>query len=317
MFAAFDAAGVTADPVVYSDDSVAAVREQLLGLDGVLVWVNPVEQGRDRSRLDSLLRDVAEAGVWVSAHPDVIRRLATKRVLVDTASMSWSADTHLYASFEQFEAELPRRASERGPLVLKQHRGMGGAGVWKVEPAGPNELRVDHAAGDAAPELMPTVAFLALCRPYFADGGLMVEQPLQSRLDEGMIRVYLSHDTVVGFAHQYPRAFVDPQVAATLPTEKRFVPPGDDHYRPLRERLESEWVRELQRLTRVAREELPVIWDIDFLLGPQDDFVLCEINASSTFAFPEFAMPAVAEAAKARIADPAVRRRHPPADGRG
>ena len=30
-------------------------------------------------------------------------------------------------------------------------------------------------------------------------------------------------------------------------------------------------------------------------------YVLCEINASSTFAFPEFAMPAVARAALAQI----------------
>jgi hypothetical protein len=35
----------------------------------------------------------------------------------------------------------------------------------------------------------------------------------------------------------------------------------------------------------------------------KDTYVLWEINASSTFAFPEFAMPAVAEAALAQIAD--------------
>jgi hypothetical protein len=33
----------------------------------------------------------------------------------------------------------------------------------------------------------------------------------------------------------------------------------------------------------------------------EDTYVLCEINASSTFAFPEFAMPEVARAALARI----------------
>jgi hypothetical protein len=70
--------------------------------------------------------------------------------------------------------------------------------------------------------------------------------------------------------------------------------------------MESEWIAELRRLTRLRREELPVIWDADFLYGPKDDdgddtYVLCEINASSTFAFPEFAMPTVAEAALARI----------------
>jgi Domain of unknown function (DUF6815) len=51
---------------------------------------------------------------------------------------------------------------------------------------------------------------------------------------------------------------------------------------------------------------MPVIWDIDFLYGPKtasgdDTYVICEINASSTFAFPEHAMPAVARAALDRI----------------
>lgn len=58
----------------------------------------------------------------------------------------------------------------------------------------------------------------------------------------------------------------------------------------------------LQRIASVETRALPVIWDIDFLYGPktaagEDTFVLCEINASSTFAFPDFAMPAVARAA--------------------
>ncbi len=100
MFAAFAARGVEAEPVVYSDDAADAVREQLLGVDGVLVWVNPVEKGRDRSTLDPLLREVAAAGVWVSAHPDVILKIATKKVLVDTAAMSWSAETHFYRTRE-------------------------------------------------------------------------------------------------------------------------------------------------------------------------------------------------------------------------
>lgn len=306
MFAAFAVHGVEATPVVFSDANVESVRDRLLGLDGVLVWVNPIEQGLDRSRLDPLLREVAGAGVWVSAHPDVILRMATKRVLVDTAAMSWSADVYLYRDFEQLKAELPRRAAERGPLVLKQHRGMGGAGVWKIESLPGSELRVQHAEGGAAARVMSNDAFLALCAPYFAGGGLMVEQPFQSRLTEGMIRVYLSHDTVVGFAHQYPRGLLDPDMAAALPTEKRFEPPSTDRYQPLRQRLESEWVAELQRITGVTTEELPVIWDADFLYGPKDDtgrdtYLLCEINASSIFAFPEFAMPTVAQAALARI----------------
>ena len=53
VFRAFQALGVSAEAVIYSDDRVDVVKDQLLGLDGVLVWVNPIEQGRDRSKLDA------------------------------------------------------------------------------------------------------------------------------------------------------------------------------------------------------------------------------------------------------------------------
>ena len=95
VFAAFADLGVEARGVIYGDDRLEQVREQLLQLDGVLVWVNPIEQGLDRSTLDQLLRDVAAKGVWVSAHPDVITRMATKRVLYDTREMSWGTDTQV------------------------------------------------------------------------------------------------------------------------------------------------------------------------------------------------------------------------------
>ena len=153
MFSAFAALGVEAEPVVYADDDVDAVRTLLLQLDGVLVWANPIEQGLDRNRLDALLREVAGRGVWVSAHPDVIQKMATKQVLVDTAGMSWSAETHLYASLDQLRAELPGRLA-RDPLVLKQQRGMGGEGVWKVQLEEAELVRVQHAASGSRPELI-------------------------------------------------------------------------------------------------------------------------------------------------------------------
>jgi hypothetical protein len=71
--------------------------------------VNPIEQGRDRSKLDPLLREAADAGVWVSAHPDVILKMATKQVLVDTTQMSWGTDTKLYRTAEELRNSLPAR----------------------------------------------------------------------------------------------------------------------------------------------------------------------------------------------------------------
>src|SRR4029077_3585659 len=96
----------------------------VLGLDGCRVWGNPIEHGLDRSTLDPLLRKVADAGVFVSAHPDVIQKIGTKQVLADSARMSWSAETHLYKSHDQLVAELPGRLAGRGSLVLKQCWGM-------------------------------------------------------------------------------------------------------------------------------------------------------------------------------------------------
>ena len=303
VFAAFAALGVDAEPVVYSDDAVDAVREHLLELDGVLVWVNPIEQGLDRSTLDPLLREAADAGVFVSAHPDVILRLGTKEVLVDTRSMSWGTDTRLYRTWEDLRSALPGRLAEAaGPLVLKRHRGMGGDGVWKVWLAIDGTLVAQHAAGGAAPEVMSVDDFLERCRPY----GPVVEQPYEPRLPEGMIRVYLTHDRVVGFTHQYPRGLLPPDVEPR-PSTKVFEPPDTPRHQALGLRMEDEWVPELRRVLGLERERLPVIWDADLLHGArdehgQDTFVLCEINVSSTFAFPEFAMPGVARATLERVA---------------
>lgn len=311
MFDAFAGLGVSAEPVVYSDDTVEAVRDQLLALDGALVWVNPIEQGLDRSQLDPLLREVAAAGVWMSAHPDVILRMATKQVLVDTKQMSWGTDTRLYRSTAELEASLRARLRDGAALVLKQNRGMGGDGIWKVESGGPGGdgetmLRVQHAVRESAPERLSLEAFVGRCEPYFVGAGSMVEQPFQSRLGEGLIRVYLTHDRVVGFTRQYPRGLMPPDVASRASSAKVFEPPTAPAYADLRHQMESEWAPQLQEILGLDVHDLPVIWDADFLYGERsasgaDTYVLCEINASSTFAFPEHAMPTVAAAALERI----------------
>jgi hypothetical protein len=132
IFAALADAGVAAIPVVYEDDVSSSVGEQLATLDGVLVWVNPIHEGRDRANLDALLRVIAARGVWVSTHPDVIAKMGTKEVLYRTRTMSWGSDTVLYRSAEAMRSELPGRL-DSGPRVIKRNRGNGGQGVWKVE----------------------------------------------------------------------------------------------------------------------------------------------------------------------------------------
>src|SRR3974390_1348525 len=96
IFEDLDAPGIPADPAVYADDMIDEVREQLLAADGVLVWVNPIDDGRTRVKLDPLLREVASTGRWVRAHPDVLLKMGVKEVSHRTKHLGWGSDTHLY-----------------------------------------------------------------------------------------------------------------------------------------------------------------------------------------------------------------------------
>jgi hypothetical protein len=181
----------------FSEEATADFRQQLLTVDGVLVWVDPISNGRNRAMLDPLLREAADCGVWVSAHPDAILKMGTKDVLVKTREMEWGSDCYLYPSPEAMAAELPVHLAQ-GPRVLKQHRGNGGSGVWKVElvdlPAASSNdpvVQVLHARRGSAVERMRLSEFVRLCSRYFEGTGCMIDQPFQSRLADGQIRCYI------------------------------------------------------------------------------------------------------------------------------
>ena len=234
--------GIHAEPAVYDEAFADEVREQLLTTDGVLVWVDPIHQGKTRAVLDALLRDVASRGPWVSAHPDVILHMGVKEVLYRTKHLGWGTDTHLYRGTDEFGAAFPQRLQSSGPRVIKQNRGNGGQGVWKVEriPTGTDAVetvRVLHAQRGSIPEDLPLQEFMTRCEPYFAWGGCIIDQPFQSRLPDGMIRCYMGTDKVVGFGHQLIKALIPPpprgrtrqprslaRALCTVPTRCRFRP---------------------------------------------------------------------------------------------
>ena len=113
IFEELAAVGIHAEPAVYDEDFADEVREQLLGADGVLVWVDPIHQGKTREALDPLLRDVASRGPWVSAHPDVILKMGVKEVLYRTKHLGWGTDTHLYRGAAEFRQTFPGAAADR------------------------------------------------------------------------------------------------------------------------------------------------------------------------------------------------------------
>jgi len=302
--------GVRAEPVVYCEEASAEVREQLLAMDAVLVWVDPISEGRDRNDLDALLRDVAAGGVWVSAHPDVILKMGTKEVLYRTRDLGWGADTDLYATAEDLQARFPVRLAA-GARVLKQNRGNGGQGIWKVEltegaqAADRAVVEVLHARRGSQIELMPLAALMERMETYFAADGRLIDQPFQTRLPEGMIRCYLAQDRVVGFGRQLIKALLPPDAGEPGPR----IMSGADHppLQALRTTLEGDWVPKMMARLQLDPADLPVIWDADFLYGPrtpagEDTYVLCEINVSGVFPIPDEAPAEIARSVARRLA---------------
>ena len=318
VFEELAAIGIVAEPAVFDEAFADEVRAQLLTADGVLVWVDPLHGGKTRAVLDPLLRDVAARGPWVSAHPDVILKMGVKEVLYQTKHLGWGTDTHLYGSAAAFRANFPGRLEAAGPRVLKQNRGNGGQGVWKVEPIAPlpggtAAVRVLHAQRGSVPEELPLADFMARCEAYLMPGGCIVDQPFQARLPDGMIRCYMGADKVVGFGHQFIKALIPPppegpESEAAQPGPRIMHGAEAEPFQALRRNMEREWTPRMMEVLGIDAASLPIIWDADFLYGPrdtsgEDTYVLCEINVSSVFAIPEQAPAAIARLVMQRLRD--------------
>jgi hypothetical protein len=326
VFEAMSEAGVAVEPVLYRDAAYEAARDRLVSVDGVLVWVDPIGEGEDRTTLDAVLREVSSRGVWVSAHPDTIEKMGTKEVLYRTRSMGWGTETHLYATVAEFRDRFPAVLGRSRSRVLKPNRGNGGIGVWKVTlvdgptvgddwtvPTSETVVRVQHAAPrDEVTEEVRLGEFIDRCDQYFSGGAKVIDQPFITRVTDGMVRVYLVRDGVVGYARQYPAARPGdtPEVTADrvlgLPSAKTMYAPDTPAFQALRTQLEDHWVAELCALVGLDRVELPLLWDADFLFGPPaetsaDTYLLCEINVSSVLPYPDAAPEALAAAVRDRL----------------
>jgi hypothetical protein len=172
-------------------------------------------------------------------------------------------------------------------------------------------LRVRHAKRGSVEETLTFDAFLTRCQPYFVGNGGMIDQAYQSRLTDGILRCYLVGDRVAGFGEQlvnalYPAAPGASADSAPQPGPRLYYPPTRPDFQRLKNNLESEWLEQLCEILAIEKKQLPVLWDADFLYGPKDDagldtHVLCEINVSSVYPFPDDALAPLAAETLARI----------------
>jgi hypothetical protein len=117
-------------------------------------------------------------------------------------------------------------------------------------------------------------------------------------------------DKVIGFGHQRIKALIPPppegpNSEAAMSGPRIMHPASAPEFQALKTRMESDWTPQMMQLLDIDAGSLPIIWDADFLYGPRDasgmdTYVLCEINVSSVFAFPEQAPPEIARLARDR-----------------
>jgi hypothetical protein len=305
---AFLSSGFTIESVSYNDISADQLSGSLLRFDAVLVWVNPIEQGNDRKRLDSLLSELSNKGCFVSTHPEVILKMGTKDVLYKTKDMDWGGDTKMYTSYDDFTDRFPNSLKTSGIRVLKQYRGNGGNGVYKIVLNSSNEIKVTHAMAGNEEKKMSLNDFYSEFKAFFLNDGSLIDQEWNKNINNGMVRCYLSGTKVNGFGYQEINALYDAR-------DKNYIPPGKRYYytencglfSDLKEIMENKWVPQLQKRLSIADRMMPVIWDADFFINkPNSDTVvgkysLCEINVSCVSPFPPSAIRFIVDEVRDRI----------------
>ena len=306
---AFLAQGSNFESVVYNDQVAEKLSNDLLKYDAVLVWVNPIEQGNGREKLDSLLVKLSDKGCFVSTHPEVILKMGTKDILYKTKDMDWGSDIKIYTSFEDFTKYFRQSLQSFGIRVLKQYRGNGGDGVYKIMAgASAEEVKIIHAKGSGEAIILSWNDFYNQFKSFFSNKGLLIDQEWNNYIVNGMVRCYVTGRKVAGFGYQEINALYDPG-------GETYIPPGKRYYftekcglfNDLKEIMENKWVPQLMDKLSIADNMMPVIWDADFFINDPNaanavgKYTLCEINVSCVSPFPASAIKFIVNEVNNRI----------------
>lgn len=301
LFEEFEKQKQQAELILFSNDKIDEIEKRVVKFDLVMVWVNPIHEGKSRAPLDEMLLRLAKDGVIVATHPETILKVGTKDVLFRSKQMKWGSDTYFYQTHDEFKERFKKQL-QSGARVLKQNRGNGGIGVWRVELQDNDTVSVLHAKRGSIVEEMPLEDFYVQMEQYFVDNGHLIGQEFFTRIAEGMTRCYMSLDKIIGFGHQFVTALITPPNNEPLQAPPRlYYNKNESEFQRIRRLLEDQWIAEMQELFDIHKNSLPLLWDTDFLLGEKDEngedtFKLCEINVSSVYPYPEEGNPDIVEA---------------------
>jgi hypothetical protein len=304
----FSAQGFTVKSVLYNDEDADKLESVLLNFDAILVWVNPIEQGKGRKRLDMLLCQLSDQARFVSTHPDVILKMGTKDILYKTKDMDWSGDVKMYPTYEDFTKRFVESVQADGIRVLKQYRGNGGNGVYKIRyNQDANNISLVHATESTAERTLSWDDFFKEFSPFFSDGGMLIDQEWNKNMKNGMVRCYLSGTKIAGFGYQEINALYELNDTRFLPGKRYYFTENCGLFHDLATIMENKWAPQLQKSLSIDDNRMPVIWDADFFINnpvgndAAGKYTLCEINVSCVSPFPPSAVKFIVEEVSNRI----------------
>jgi hypothetical protein len=298
------------ESVLYNDSKADELEKDLLRFNAVMVWVNPIEQGFNRSRLDTLLLNIAKNGVYVSTHPEIILKIGTKKVLYSTRNMDWGGDIEIYSEYNDFEKRFLDSLNNSSIRILKQYRGDGGKGVFQIyfEDAGKKSICVIHAPSANEKRILSKDEFNKEFSKYFENNGLLINQKWIQDITNGMVRCYLTGNKVSGFGYQESVAlcqYSNDLEAEIRPASGRFYfTEYCGMFQDLRKIMESKWIPQLQEIHSISNEMMPLLWDIDLFINDvntketEKKYSLCEINVSCVSPFPPSCINHIADELK-------------------
>ena len=181
-------------------------------------------------------------------------KLGTKEVLFKTKSLDWGCDVDVYKTRSDMEKRLPEKLRPNISRVLKQYRGNGGNGVWRIEIARKNRdnsknpyVKVLHAQRNSKEEVLLLSDFIDRIKEYFEQNGMVIDQEFFSPEPNGMIRCYMSRNKVVGFGHQYVKNLLRPEESNDLDSKPRIYHSKEKaEFQDLREIIEHSWIEQAQ-----------------------------------------------------------------------
>jgi hypothetical protein len=234
--------------------------------------------------------------------------MGTKEVLYKIRETPFGGDIKLYHSFTDFKERFLKE--QKGIRILKQYRGNGGDGVFKIDTSNIKKIRITHAKNGNEESQVSVDDLFKMFESYFNTNSMLIDQEWNQNIVNGMVRCYLSGSKVTGFGYQeinalYPITVKSPVVKK--PSQRFYFSEDNGMFSDLKNIMEKSWVAQLQEITGVKNEMLPVIWDADFFINKintentSEKYSLCEINVSCVSPFPESSIPYIAEEVRKRI----------------